>query len=297
MAFLREERPAIGRMALVVLTIAVVVVGGAIGALYPRPGQASSSTSTTSTTTESSVSSSSSTIALSSSSSSVSSSASSTTQTLAEPPLFDFNVNSTPSVILLDQGASRSYASVAIVPLPSSLILNNGFNVGIGDELVVLNATVPNGIFLNFYGSNLTNRMYIEASPAYPQSILLNLTSSHGAPPGNYNVALEARSGSYSYNYTFTVKVVQYLIPSYGGGFLTKNLSVKTGATVYWMNLNTDQNRFCSVAISPGGVTSPELNPAPYFDFFSYTFNTPGTYSYNCQNAPSNEGGTITVTS
>jgi len=47
MAFLRRDRPAIGRTALAVLVIVVVVVGGAIGISLPKGGQKTSESTTT----------------------------------------------------------------------------------------------------------------------------------------------------------------------------------------------------------------------------------------------------------
>src|SRR5580658_7607469 len=177
--FARGDRPAISTTAFAVLLIVVLVVGGAIGIYYPRSGQKASSSSTTSpsstatssssatpsssTTTSSatpssSTTTSSSTAATSSSTSSSVNSNTTATPPGAAPPFFNFSLSSAPTQIIIAPGDTVVYPNVNVIPLPSA---NEGqavgLNNGAGDELVVLNSVEPSGIFIHFFGSNLTN--------------------------------------------------------------------------------------------------------------------------------------------
>ena len=72
--------------------------------------------------------------------------------------------------------------------------------------------------------------------------------------------------------------------------FSPVTLSVKTGATVVWTNNDSATHTVTSDA---GGIlNSPSLSSS---QSFSYTFSTPGTFSYHCAIHPMMQGA-ITVT-
>src|SRR6267378_2009469 len=133
MVFLRNDRPAIGRTALAISTLVVVVIGGAIGISYPRSGQGAQASSTSSS---SSISTSSSTTASSIRSSSTSSNTTTASHT-PSAPLFTFLLNSSPQTILLYPGANLNYTSILVIPNPNSF-QGAGLvgEAGIGSELV-----------------------------------------------------------------------------------------------------------------------------------------------------------------
>jgi plastocyanin len=195
------------------------------------------------------------------------------------------------------------YPNVNVIPLPSA---NEGqavgLNNGAGDELVVLNSVEPSGIFIHFFGSNLTNTIYEEVDVGLPASVELQLGAANSLAPGNYPVTIEGSSGTESVNYTFNVQVVQYLVTTQYGLFSPANLNVTVGTTVYWINVSTDPNGYSDVAFKDG-VTSPGLFPCVLAGYgpsacsvWSYTFTTAGTFSYVCNAVPACGGGTVTVT-
>jgi len=292
--FLRKDRPAIGRTALAGLVIIVVIVGGAIGIYFPKSGQGASATSTTSST---SASRSSSAIAASSSASSSSSTVSSSTTTSLTPsaPLFNFTLTSSPSTILIAPGQTLNYSSVFLIPRPNSLQGHAVLNNGIGSELVVLNATLPDGLYVHFFGTTLINRIYEEADAGYVSGTEMQLVAPASVAPGNYTATVVGTSGSLSVNLSFTVQVVKYLVIAQYQTFGPSNLNITAGSTVYWINLSTDKNMPYDVVFSTINVHSDTLNPDPAFDSFSYTFTNPGVYPYYSAYA-STMKGTITVT-
>jgi len=168
---------------------------------------------------------------------------------------------------------------------------------------VVLNAVEPSGIFIHFFGSNLTSTIYEEVSAGFPASLELQLTADSSVAPGKYPIIIEGLSGTESLNYTFTVQVVEYLVTTQYGQFSPGSLTVPAGSTVYWMNISTDPNGYSDVAFKTMSVTSPGLFPCVLTEYgptacgiYSYTFATSGTFPYICNSLPACGGGTIIVT-
>jgi plastocyanin len=76
--------------------------------------------------------------------------------------------------------------------------------------------------------------------------------------------------------------------------FFPSSLTVPTGATVTWVNMDFVQHTVTSGADgAPTGVFDSHL--LSHMQSFSYTFTTPGTYPYYCDLHPIMTG-TITVT-
>ncbi|MDA4117886.1 MAG: hypothetical protein OK455_06025 [Thaumarchaeota archaeon] len=305
-----KDRPAIGRVALAILIIFVVVVGGAIGISYPKPKQSAPATSTTTTTPSSTAISSSSaatssipTISTSSTTTSApSSSSSAVSSTTVAPslkpsdPLFHFVLNSLPNRILLAPGANLTYATLSVVPLPSSHEAA-GQPLESGDELVVLNATVPSGLSLRFFGSNLVNKEYVEVSLVGALTVSLNLAAAKDAAPGDYTITIVAASGNFSSNLSFTVRVAQYLVIAYLNSFSPANFTIKVGSTVYWLNLggNGGPENYYDVVFQTIKVQSPTMD-GNLFDSYSYTFTAAGSYPYYSDTVGQIMSGNIIVT-
>jgi plastocyanin len=306
MVFSGKDRPALSNSVLAIVIIVVLVVGGVVGYSFPKGKPAAvSTTSTSNTASQPTVSASSSSVSSSStahsssssSSSSVTGSSTSTTLAAPSPPLFNFTVETAPLAILIAPGSTVLYPSVVVVPRPSTLEGNAIFNQGIGSELVVLNATVPSGITLSFYGSNLTDLIYEEVDAGGQSKETMQLTAAPTVAPGNYNVTVRASSGSFALSYTFVVQVVKYLVVANLGAFHPTNLTVPLGSTVFWINLSTDDTAQYDVIFHNMNLHSPVLNPTPAYDSWSYTFTSAGTYSYYSDYLPGNAmSGTVTVT-
>jgi plastocyanin len=290
MVLLRKGRPAIARTALVILTLVVVVVGGAIGVSYPKSGQGTSTTSASSISTSSSASTS------STRSSSATTSTSTATHT-PSAPLFTFNIDSTPRTILLYPGANLNYSSILVIPTPSNLqgagLLGEA---GIGSELVAVNVTAPSGLYLHFFGSNLTSRIYDEVGAGSVHGMPIGLRASPSIAPGDYTIAIQGTSGTFTANYTLNVKVVQYIVIANLNAFNPRTLTVPVGSTVYWLNMDNSREGVYTLAFETISVASPFLHPGPAFESWEYTFTTPGTYPYRCSSCLVPVSGTIVVT-
>ena len=189
------------------------------------------------------------------------------------------------------------YPSVYFIPAPNALEGAAVLNQGIGDELVDLNATIPSGLSIQFYGSNLTNTIYYEIDAGSPSNVEFTMTSAPGIAPGNYQLSFEATSGTFSVKYSFTVQVVQYLVSIDSNQFGPRTMTVPAGSTVFWLNLDLNDANVADVIFNTIDLASPVLNPSPAFNSWSYTFTTPGTYLYHDGYLPGNAStGTIIVT-
>jgi plastocyanin len=311
----RNGRPGLSTTAFAVIVIVVIVIGGVVGFSVPK-GSKSSTTSVTSTTTTPSASATSTTsqssAAASSSATSTSSVASSsaslnTTQTPppAAAPFFNFTVDSGPGTILMTANYTIIYPNFIITPLPSTAEgAGAGLNVGAGDELVAVNATAPSGFTIHFFGSNLTtSQIFTEVDVGFPTNLELVINAAPSVTPGLYAFTIDSSSGTFSSSYSFNVQVVKYMVTVNLNTFYPNNLNVTAGSTVYWIDTSTDAaDGQYNVVFNTMSVTSPVLNPCVLDTYgpdacsvFSYTFTTPGTYSYIC-NIYSGMKGTITVT-
>jgi plastocyanin len=163
-----------------------------------------------------------------------------------------------------------------------------------GTETVSLSSSAPPGLSLGFSPSSVTlttDTVHIFGSPDF--STLMRLNSSKTLTPGVYDITVMAKNGANSTKYDLKVNVVEYLVvmPNNANAFSPRNLTVKLGSTVFWINLDTD-NEF-DVAFTSG--SSAHSGPIPSYGSYSYSFASVGTYSYY---SPINDvmTGTITVT-
>jgi plastocyanin len=197
------------------------------------------------------------------------------------------------------------YPNFIITPLPSAAEgAGAGLNVGAGDELVAVNATVPSGFTLRFFGSALNaSTIYTEVDVGFPSSLEMVVTAAPTVAPGTYPFMINSSSGTFSVSYSFNIQVVKYLITINLNTFFPPDLNVTAGSTVYWIDTSTDAaNGQYNVVFNTINVSSPVLNPCVLDTYgpnacsvFSYTFNTPGTFTYVC-NIYSGMKGTINVT-
>jgi plastocyanin len=295
-----ERRKAMSNTLLAGIVVVIIVIAavGAYLTLGPPPQTISSTTSattssssatthlTTSATTSSSTSSSPS---AKSSSSSTSTTASATANTSS---IFSFALEPNPSTILVSKGSSVIYPYLTAVPLPAPFP---------GNETVTLTSTVPNGFALTFVPTSI-NVTTDQTQVAYAT---MTISSNQTVTPGTYSFNVTAKvqvidnGGIYYYGdfYSTTtslrVKVVNYLvvIPNNEDVFDPNNLTVNVGSTVYWFN--ADLNGLFDVTFTSGSTAqSPLIQP---YGSYSYTFTTPGTYSYH-NSGTLGMTGTITVT-
>jgi plastocyanin len=73
--------------------------------------------------------------------------------------------------------------------------------------------------------------------------------------------------------------------------FTPANITVKAGATVTWMNMDSVSH----IVTETDGKTGPASDPLPNGKSYSFTYKTAGTYKYNCSIHP-DMIGTVTVT-
>lgn len=200
-------------------------------------------------------------------------------------------------VILIAPGDTLIYPSLYFTPAPNQYEGVVPQNIGIGDELVDVNATLPSGLSIQFYGSNLTDTVYTEIDAGLISSVAFTLSAAQGIAPGNYPISIEASSGTDLVNYSFNVQVVQYLITLDSNAFHPGTLTVPVGTTVFWLNDDANMDNPGDVYFNTISAQSPILNPNPAYDSWSYTFTTPGTYLYHNAFIPGNGStGTIIVT-
>lgn len=96
---------------------------------------------------------------------------------------------------------------------------------------------------------------------------------------------------------SLSVQAQDYTITASGLSFSPNNLTINVGETVQWQNTSGTHNVNGSLATypsNPEGFFSGSPAPAPWT--YSFTFNTPGTYNYQCDlHVGAGMVGTITV--
>lgn len=125
----------------------------------------------------------------------------------------------------------------------------------------------------------------------------MTVSSSQSVTPGVYTVTVLAKYGASTTTYDLTVDVAKYLIVAQNYAFHPGNLTVPQGSTIYWVNFDVSNSGSTPEAhnvvfTSGSSAQSPRMDT---YDSWSYTFSTPGTYSYFSALNPLMTG-TITVT-
>jgi plastocyanin len=131
-----------------------------------------------------------------------------------------------------------------------------------------------------------------------PNSVTFTLVADKNVAPGDYKVSVVGTSGSSTYNLSFTVRVVSYLVTMSNDAYTPSNLTVKAGSTVYWINADPTpgDREIHDVRSRSGPLHSPALYPNPIFESWSYTFTTPGRYDYIDSYSDGLMSGTVIVT-
>ncbi len=73
---------------------------------------------------------------------------------------------------------------------------------------------------------------------------------------------------------------VTHVVVASGTEFDPSTLTIEAGDTVEWQNTNGCHNVAETTPASPAGFGSGEITCSPWM--YSFTFNTPGEYSYRC---------------
>ena len=74
--------------------------------------------------------------------------------------------------------------------------------------------------------------------------------------------------------------------------FNPENLTIRTGTTVTWLNLDEAVHQIESDSKAQGVFLSDSL---VYGESFTFTFTQPGIYTYHCTYHPTMEGAIIVV--
>jgi len=126
--------------------------------------------------------------------------------------------------------------------------------------------------------------------------VQLSINASQSLTPGDYKIKVGAAYGGNYKTYDIPVKVVQYLVFEQSNAFSPSSITLKQGATVYWINLDTPGGGDAEIhnVVFSSGSTAQSPNMAQY-DTFSFTFSSPGAYAYFCAFHPGMKA-TVTVT-
>lgn len=170
-----------------------------------------------------------------------------------------------PDTPMVAPGQTQNY-SILTVSVPSS-----------ESVITTLRAFSPQGLSFQMNRTTLAARENA--------SVPVTITASPSLTPGDYRVEVEESEGEAARNQTFTVDVVPALVVMLHVSFQPASISVAPGTTVYWINLDSVigccDPGYHDVSFQGGGmnVTSPILRR---LDTWSYTFETPGTFYYDC---------------
>ena len=190
-------------------------------------------------------------------------------------------MGTSPGTILVANGSSATYPSLTFGPLPAAQS---------GSEMISLNTTVPSGLTVKFFKNSLS------LSTDFKSSIQMTIGTAPSLAPGDYKVTVVAHYGTNSKSFDFTVKVVRYLVSLQGNNFSPGALTLKTGSTVWWINMDAPAGgdpEIHNVVFSSGSTAhSPDM---AQYDSYSQTFTTAGAYAYFCAYHPGMKG-TVTVT-
>jgi plastocyanin/cytoskeletal protein RodZ len=259
-------RAALGKAVYGVVALVIVVLTGV--AFYLTPGlmfQANVQPGTTNRTSSISQASTETTPPRSTSTQSTTTSVTSSSN--AQAP--EFLISTSPETVLMTSGDTRNYVTLSIVPLPS---------VASAGETVTLTSSAPNGVSVKLS----TDRVKISSTSK--GQVPLTIAVSPTAAPGNYTIAVQGKSGAFTGNSTFTVRVVRYLVYLIVNAFIPGNITVPPGSTVFWMSIDIPPPVYPSghtVTFTTG--TSARSSTLQLYDWYSYTFTAAGSYSYHCE--------------
>jgi predicted lipoprotein with Yx(FWY)xxD motif/plastocyanin len=221
----------------------------------------------------------------SSSSSSTTSSSSSSTSSVSYFPFYFALYN--PSAEMVQLGG---YNEAVVLGISHALAVNG--------EPVSLNFTAPAGITVTFSPSSPVT---VPGSNALNVTLIVSASST--AAVGNDTVTISGAAGSNTQSISLKVQVVQYRVTIINDQFTPSVLNVTAGSTVYWED--EDGTTASACAPTPFGPHNVVFTTIPVnsstleqYSYFSYTFNTPGSYFYYSSiNTDHSVNGTINVLS
>jgi len=198
---------------------------------------------------------------------------------------FNFTMSYDPANILLSPGLSLTYVSLTLAPPLSPPPSTT--------QVVILNASGPTGIAAKFSPAS------VSLSSGTRPKVSVSLSVDQSVSPGNYTILVTGKTGAVSQTLALKVQVVRYLVYMVGLAYNPNNgaLSVKSGSTVYWINLDSSQGQdpgYHNVVFTSG--SSASSSTMMQYDVYSQAFNQPGTYSYYCTFHPSGMRADLTVT-
>ncbi len=181
-----------------------------------------------------------------------------------------------PELPLVAPGQTQNYTSIEVSSVAGANLSGT----------LVIRAFAPTGIhiLLNSTSVSLAND---------PQSMPFRLKADPSASPGKYQVVIETNSASTNAaNRTFTIQVVPDLVIIQGLAFRPQNVTISKGTSVSWINL--DSNVGCcdpgnhNVVFQSGSNASSTI--LKRLDAWSYTFDSAGTFGYECTIHPFMKG-------
>jgi len=155
-------------------------------------------------------------------------------------------------------------------------------------------SALPSGVTASFSPSSINLPTQLQSS------VTMTLSAASGATVGNATVNVLATAGSSVFTQPFNLMSVQALVLIQGNAFVPNSVTVKTGTTVYWINLDAGGGEAGGaggghdVTASDGSFSSGTGNLSQY-SMYSHTFTTVGTVKY--ASAAQSFTGQVVVTS
>jgi plastocyanin len=229
------------------LLVVVIIIGGAFFVAIPM----FANSTTTSTTGSTSV-----TTSSTSSTSATSGSSGTLSFKIAQPLIVAPNVNESVTVTFaagLTGSPTGSYALSA--------------------------SALPKGVTASFNPSSINLPAQLSSA------VTMTLNAASGATVGNATVNVLATAGTSVFTQPFALMSVQALVLIEGNAFVPNSLTVASGTTVYWINLDAGGGETGGlsgghdVTALDGSFSSGTGNLVQY-GMYSHTFTTAGTVKY-----------------
>ena len=188
-----------------------------------------------------------------------------------------FIISFTPSTLIIAPNLTESYAVLNIVPLQQ-----------IQNTSLSLSATSEPGFEISI------SKHSVPYYPSMTTSIPINVSAGPGINPGNYSATVTAQFGSTIVEGNISIQVVQALVVMNHESYYPRTITVNSGTTVVWMNIDTpigccDPGFHTATFQMPNGslvvgMASPILRR---FDTWGFEFTQAGIYHYYCTIHPS----------
>lgn len=158
----------------------------------------------------------------------------------------------------------------------------------IGGTFTLSASSLPSGVTATFQPSSLN----LPSQLSTP--VTMTLAAGSGVAPSNATINVQATAGSTVFTSQFTLQAVQALVIIQGNAFNPSSLTVKSGTTVYWLNLDASgggdvNSQPHDVTAADGSFSSGNANLQQYA-VYSHTFTAAGTYQYKSSAQPSMTG-------